>query len=152
MVWKPNVTVAAVVEHNGRFLVVEERIRGRWVYNQPAGHLEPEEGLTEAVVREMREETGREFHPEAITGVYRWCKPDDGTTFLRFCFAGSCGAQDPVQPLDKEIRRALWMSREELAGQVQRLRSPMVLRCIDDCLGGARYPLALIRDVHDEAF
>jgi ADP-ribose pyrophosphatase len=146
MVWMPHVTVAAIAERNGYFLMVEENYQGRLVLNQPAGHLNKGESLTEAVVRETLEETAWTLRLEALTGVYRWHHPTNDTTFLRFCFSGSCETYDPSRPLDREIERTLWMTRAELATASSRLRSPMVLRCIDDYLRGNRYPLALIAD------
>lgn len=148
MIWTPHTTVASVIERSGRFLMVEELDRdGRNVFNQPAGHLEEAESLLQAVVRETREETGWGFTPQTLVGVYRWQVPPAETTYLRFCFHGSCHDHQPEQPLDDGILRAVWLSRDELAAQPQRLRSPMVLRCIDDYLAGCRYPLELINDL-----
>lgn len=137
----PDVTVAAVVQHEGRFLVVEERIGGRLVLNQPAGHLEDGESLVDAAIRETREETAWRFHPEALVGIYLWRNPDNGRSFLRFTFCGSVDDHRPSQPLDAGIQRALWLSHEQLRVQPARLRSPMVLRCLDDYLSGKRQPL-----------
>lgn len=151
-VWKPHATVAAIIEQEQRFLMVEELKQGQTVYNQPAGHLEPHESLLQAVIRETREETARDFEPEYISGIYRWDQfPAGGEQrnrcFLRVAFVGSYHHYDPDQPLDDGIVRTLWLSREELAAQPNKLRSPMVLRCIDDYLAGARYPLDLITDI-----
>jgi 8-oxo-dGTP pyrophosphatase MutT (NUDIX family) len=137
----PDVTVAAVVQREGRFLVVEERIGGRLVFNQPAGHLEDGESLIDAVVRETREETAWGFRPEALVGVYLWRNPDNGRSFLRFAFCGSVDDHRPGQPLDTGIQRAVWLSHEQLRSQPARLRSPLVLRCLDDFLLGRRQPL-----------
>jgi 8-oxo-dGTP pyrophosphatase MutT (NUDIX family) len=137
----PDVTVAAVVQREGRFLVVEERIGGALVLNQPAGHLEDGESLVEAAIRETREETAWRFHPEALVGIYLWRNPDNGRSFLRFTFCGSVDDHQPAQPLDTGIQRALWLSHEQLRVQPARLRSPMVLRCLDDYLSGRRQPL-----------
>lgn len=152
MVWKPHVTVSAVIEHNDKFLVVEEDIRGKLVFNNPAGHLEEGETLIEAVRRETLEETAFEFTPAAITGIYLWRKQHNGKTFLRVNFSGPCG-NETNQPLDDGIHRALWLSREELAANPERLRSPMVLRCIDDYLSGTRHPLSVLThlDIGKEA-
>lgn len=147
MTWKPHVTVAAVAERDGRFLVVEEEIRGRLVLNQPAGHLDPGESLLQAAVRETLEETAWHFQPHALTGVYRWVEPTRGVTFLRFCFAGTCDRQEPERTLDTGIRRALWLTRAELEAQGPRLRSPLVLRCLEDYQAGQRYPLDLLQDL-----
>lgn len=148
MPWKPHVTVAAVVERNGRFLIVEEVSDGQQVYNQPAGHLDEGESLIKAAVRETREETAWSFSPEALVGIYRWHNPDSNRTYLRVCFTGQCTSHDPSQPLDAGILRAAWLSRAELSAS-GRLRSPLVLRCIDDYLAGTRYPLSLLSDLSD---
>ena len=137
----PEVTVAAVVVRDGRFLLVEERIQGRLVLNQPAGHLEDRETLIDAAVRETREETAWRFHPEALVGTYLWRNPSNGRSFLRFAFCGEVDDHQPQQPLDKGIVRALWLSPDELQAQPARLRSPLVMRCIEDFLQGRRLPL-----------
>jgi len=149
MEWLAHSTVAAVIEHDGRYLMVEEMTRGGLqVFNQPAGHLEEGESLIQAVMRETREETAWRFEPEGLVGIYRWQVPPDGATYLRFCFHGRCHAHDPDQALDQGILRALWLTREALAsGDPMRLRSPMVLRCIDDYLAGPNYPLSLLHDL-----
>jgi 8-oxo-dGTP pyrophosphatase MutT (NUDIX family) len=136
-----DVTVAAIVERDGRYLVVEEHAGGNLVLNQPAGHLEPGESLLDAAVRETREETGYRFSPEHLVGVYLW-QSDAGTTFLRVTFCGP--AQPPASPprLDEGIVAVHWLTRTQLLGR--RLRSPMVLRCIDDYAAGLRYPLATL--------
>lgn len=141
MRWNPEVTVAAVVEQQGRFLLVEELSSGRLVLNQPAGHLEEGESLIEAAIRETREETAWRLRPEALIGVYLWRSPETGRGFLRFAFCGAVDQHDARQPLDRGIQRALWMPREQLCAQPGRLRSPMVMRCIDDYLTGRRLPL-----------
>jgi 8-oxo-dGTP pyrophosphatase MutT (NUDIX family) len=140
----PDVTVAAIVQREGRFLMVEERISGRLVLNQPAGHLEDAETLLEAAVRETREETAWRLHPEALVGVYLWRNPDNGRSFLRFAFCGTVDDHRPGQPLDTGIQRALWLSREQLLAQPGRLRSPLVMRCLDDYLLGRRQPLETV--------
>lgn len=147
MIWTPHITVAAVIEDAGRYLLVEEQGGGGVVYNQPAGHIEPGEGLIEAVIRETREETAWGFRPTALVGVYRWVHPDSDTTYLRFCFAGECYDHDPHRQLDTGIIRTWWLSREELDEIAGRLRSPLVTRCIDDYRLGRRYPLELYADV-----
>jgi len=148
MIWKPHVTVAAVVEREGRFLIVEEEADGRVVYNQPAGHLDEGESLTAAVVREVLEETAWHFRPEALLGVYRWTNPETKITYLRVCFRGECDAHEPRRALDKGILRACWMTRAEIENLKSQLRSPLVLRCVDDYLAGKRYPLALLTDMN----
>jgi 8-oxo-dGTP pyrophosphatase MutT (NUDIX family) len=144
MVWKPDVTVAAVAERDGKFLFVEERASGRVVINQPAGHLEDGETFLEAVVRETLEETAWQFAPTALVGVYVWRPEHQSRTFLRVAFTGELGDHDPTRPLDRGILRTRWLTRAQLAGPGARLRSPLVTQCVDDYLAGARYPLALI--------
>ena len=146
MALKPDVTVAAIIERDGRFLVVQERAARRIVLNQPAGHLEEGESLLQAVVRETLEETGYPFVPKALTGLYLWRSPAD-RTFLRVAFAGSVGDRVNGAPLDRAIIRTAWVSRAQLAEREPELRSPLVLRCIDDYLRGVRYPLELLNHV-----
>jgi 8-oxo-dGTP pyrophosphatase MutT (NUDIX family) len=140
MVWKPDVTVAALIERERRFLLVEERIRGRLVLNQPAGHLEDGESLLDAVVRETLEETAWQFSPEALLGIYQWRSPRGHTT-LRIAFCGSVHGHDAARALDPPIVTTHWFTREEIARQEARLRTSLVLRCIDDYLVGRRLPL-----------
>lgn len=140
MVWKPDVTVAAVIERDGRFLLVEERIRGQLVLNQPAGHLEDGETLLDAVIRETLEETAWQFTPEALLGIYQWRSPRGHTT-MRFAFTGSVQGYDAARPLDAPIVTTHWLAREEIAQRSARLRTPLVLRCIEDYLSGRRLPL-----------
>jgi 8-oxo-dGTP pyrophosphatase MutT (NUDIX family) len=144
MVWKPDVTVAAVAERDGSFLFVEERASGRVVINQPAGHLEDGETFLEAVVRETLEETAWQFAPTALLGVYVWRPEHQHRTFLRVAFTGELGDHDPARALDHGILRTRWLTREQLAGPRLRLRSPLVTQCVDDYLAGTRYPLSLI--------
>ena len=144
--WRPHVSVAAVAELDGRFLLVEECKGGRRVLNQPAGHLEPGEALLDAVVRETREETGWHFAPQALVGVYRWSLPaDPATVYLRFAFCGSLSEHAVVDAvLDADIERTLWCTANELQAQAARHRSPLVWRCVADYLAGRRYPLDLL--------
>ena len=146
MVWKPAVTVAAVIEREGRFLLVEERsAEGERVLNQPAGHWEAGETLVEASVRETLEETGCSFVPRALVGVYRWRSAAAGETYLRFAFCGDAASFDPERALDEGILRTLWLSAAELRSLARsRLRSPLVLACVEDYVAGRRYPLDLI--------
>ena len=144
---RPHLTVAAVVERDGRFLLVEERSSGKVVLNQPAGHVEAGETLVQAVVRETLEETGWYFEPQFVIGVYRYYSPLNGVTYLRICFGGEVAGHDEQRPLDDEILQALWMERSALEREGERLRSPMVLRCIDDYLAGRRYGLDLLTEV-----
>ena len=149
MTLKPDVTVAAVVERAGRFLIVQERAARRVVLNQPAGHLEDGESLLQAVVRETLEETGYPFEPQAVTGLYLWRASD--RTFLRVAFAGTVGDRANGVPLDRAIIRTAWITRDQLGQREGELRSPLVLRCIDDYLRGARYPLELLNHVLNAA-
>lgn len=137
----PDITVAAVTETEGRFLVVEERIDRHLVFNQPAGHVEHGETLLAAVVREVREETAWGFDPEALIGVYLWRNPVSGRSYMRFTFTGKVKDHDAAQPLDRGIIGTHWLSRDDLREREPRLRSPLVLRCIEDYLGGIRLPL-----------
>ena len=142
---RPDLTVAAVIERDGQFLFVEERVGNRMVFNQPAGHVERGEPLIEAVVRETLEETAWTFQPEALIGVYFWEHPEKQKTFLRFAFCGRVQSHDPLRELDRGIERAVWMTREQLLVRSARLRSPMVVQCLDDYLAGRRYPLDIVR-------
>lgn len=146
MSWPLHVTVAAVVERDDRFLLVRESIAGRSVLNQPAGHLENNESLVEAVVRETLEETAWHFEPNALVGIYRWLNPA-GDTFLRFCFTGVVREHDAGRSLDTGIEDVVWLDRQSLAEQASRLRSPLVLRCIDDYIAGARIDLSILKDI-----
>ncbi len=151
MVWKPDVTVAAVIERDGQFLFVEERASGRVVINQPAGHLEDGETFLEAVARETLEETGWTFEPRYVVGVYMWHPAHKPRSFLRVAFAGELLAHDPARPLDRGILRTRWLSRDQLAAAAPRLRSPLVERCVEDYLAGQRYPCELIRHIGGES-
>jgi 8-oxo-dGTP pyrophosphatase MutT (NUDIX family) len=142
-IWKPSVTVAAVIEREGRFLLVEERIDGKLVLNQPAGHLDPGESLAAACRREVMEETAHEFEPKALVGVYRWYYPEKDVTFLRFCFSGRIDGFDPSRKLDKEIVRLHWLTAEELKARQSQHRSPLVQRCVEDFLAGRSFSLEL---------
>jgi ADP-ribose pyrophosphatase YjhB (NUDIX family) len=145
-----HLTVAAVVEQQGRYLVVEESVDGRRVLNQPAGHVEPGETLHDAVVRETLEETAWHFTPTAITGVYLWQNPQTSASFLRVAFCGRCSDHEPGRPLDGEILRTVWLSRAELEQRHDRLRSPMVLRAIADYEGDVRLPVDSLRALGPE--
>ena len=151
LIWKPNVVVAALVEQDGRFLLVEEETTDGLRFNQPAGHLEEGETLMEAVRREVLEETAHRFEPEALLGVYRWRHPSKDRTYLRFAFIGKTTGHDPDRKLDSGIRRALWLTPEEITARLDRLRSPLVMRCLEDYQAGRRYPLDLITELVEEA-
>ncbi|HEY8023562.1 MAG TPA: NUDIX hydrolase [Burkholderiaceae bacterium] len=146
-VWKPSVTVAAVIERSGSFLLVEEETSDGIRFNQPAGHLDPHETLAQAVVRETLEETAHDFMPQALIGMYmsRYLSSRTGmdVTYLRFAFCGEVGAVHD-QPLDHGILRAVWMTYDELLACREKHRSPLVMRCIDDYLAGQRAPLSLL--------
>lgn len=144
MQWKPNVTVAAIAERDGRFLLVEENADNHIVFNQPAGHLEKNETLIEAIKREVMEETAWEFIPESLVGVYLYPNQHVDIIYLRFCFYGICKKHFKDQPLADEILRAVWMSKAEIESNRANMRSPMVLQCINDYLAGKRYPLDLL--------
>lgn len=143
--WKPNVTVAALVERAGRFLLVEEETEDGLRLNQPAGHLDEGESLIEACVRETLEETAWQFTPTALVGIYQWPRPQRDVTYLRFAFAGALGAHDPSRSLDEGIVRALWLTAEEIEATQERHRSPLIWRCVQDYLAGRRFPLDLLR-------
>jgi ADP-ribose pyrophosphatase YjhB (NUDIX family) len=137
----PDITVAAVTETDGRFLLVEERINRRLVFNQPAGHVEQGETLLDAVIREVREETAWGFEPRELLGVYLWRNPSSGRSTMRFAFTGRVMDHNAQQPLDRGIVCTHWLSRGDLMQREPRLRSPLVLRCVEDYLGGTRMPL-----------
>jgi len=147
VIWKPNVVVAAVIEREGKFLLVEEEADGRYVFNQPAGHLDEGESLLHAVVREVQEETAWRFVPEQLIGVYRWQRAPGETTYLRFCFTGSVSDHQPAQALDHGIARAVWLSPTEIEALGEKLRSPLVQTCIRDYQTGVRFPLSILQDL-----
>ena len=147
MIWTPRLTVAAVIETDGKFLMVEERKDARTVYNQPAGHVENQESIQDAIIREVKEETAWDFTPEYIVGFYKWRKQDIDTTIIRLCFAGSVTHHDPKQALDDGILAANWFSHEEITAiDAQRMRSPMVRQCLDDYRRNIKYPLEMISE------
>ena len=142
-VWRPSVTVAAVIEWGGRFLLVEERSDGRLVLNQPAGHLDPGESLAAACAREVMEETAHRFEPAALVGIYRWHYAAQDVTFLRFCFCGTVLGEEK-RPLDKEIVRLHWLTAAEIRERAAQHRSPLVQKCVDGYLAGRRFPLEVL--------
>ncbi|MGO4220367.1 NUDIX hydrolase [Lysobacter sp. TAF61] len=148
--WQPDVTVATIVVDGGRLLVVEESVGGRLVLNQPAGHLEPDESLLEAALRETLEETGWHVRLTAFVGAYQWKAPDNGDGsggrhYLRFAFAAEPVRHDPARPLDDGIVRAVWMTPSQLQAARDRHRSPLVWRAAADFLAGHRHPLELVQ-------
>lgn len=143
-IWKPNATVAAIVEQDGLFLLVEEETSRGNRFNQPAGHLEDGETIVHAVIRETLEETAYEFIPKALLGIYHWRHEHNKTTYLRFAFIGSVGKHYPEQMLDDGIIRAVWMSMDEIREKKALMRSDQVLTCFEDYLAGKQYPLATI--------
>ena len=146
--WKPNVTVAAVIEQDGRFLLVEEHTSDGLMLNSPAGHLDPGETPVEGCARETLEETAHHFTPTALIGIYLARSPrkthGEHVTYLRFAFAGTLGAFEPDRPLDEGIVRTVWMTADEIRASVARHRSPLLVECVEDYLAGQRYPLDLI--------
>ena len=142
--WKPNTTVAAIIEQNGKFLLVEEQTDRGNRYNQPAGHLEDSETLIQAVIRETMEEAAYEFAPEFLLGIYHWKHTHNDTTYLRFAFIGKLGVHYPMQELDDGIVQAVWMSIDEMREKASLMRSPQVLMCVEDFLAGKRYPLQVV--------
>ncbi|WP_410499016.1 NUDIX hydrolase [Chitinibacter sp. S2-10] len=147
--WKPNTTVAAVIERDGRFLIVEERIQGQLKLNQPAGHVDANEAIIAACRRETLEETAYHFEPSALVGIYQWTVPGTDLTYLRYAFCGELGEHDAERQLglaDEGIEAAVWLTRDELVARSEQHRSPLLLACIDDYLAGRRYPLDIIRD------
>ena len=150
MSWIPHITVAAVIERDSKFLVVEEKVKERTVYNQPAGHLEENESLTEAVVRETLEETGYRFSPGYVSGIYHWQQANSRETYIRIAFSGNLVNQDVAAVRDKNVIAVVWLDVETVrALPASRQRSPMLLRCIEDYLAGRRYPLSLLSYIDD---
>ena len=148
--WQPDVTVATIVVRDGRLLVVEEKVHGVLVINQPAGHLEPDESLLAAARRETLEETGWDVEPTAFVGAYQWkapAQPDgsEGRHYLRFGFAAEPVREHAGRALDTGIERALWMTPAELSDARARHRSPLVWQLVEDYLGGRRQPLSALR-------
>ena len=146
--WSPSTTVAAVIEHGGRYLLVEEHTPEGLKLNNPAGHLDPGESPQQGVVREALEETARVFVPQALVGIYlsRFIRPATGedVTYLRFAYCGTVGDEQPGRALDTGIVRTLWMTPAELRASTGRHRSPLLLRCVEDHLAGRRFPLDIV--------
>ena len=150
--WTPSVTVAAIIEADGRYLLVEEQTAEGLRLNNPAGHLERGESPEQAVAREALEETARRFHPEALVGVYlaRFQRPAaedraaEDVTYVRFAYCGPVGDAEPGRALDEGIVRTLWLTLDEVRASQARHRSPLVLRCIEDHAAGQRHPLSAV--------
>jgi 8-oxo-dGTP pyrophosphatase MutT (NUDIX family) len=148
--WKPSVTVAAIIESEGRFLLVEEQMPGGLMLNNPAGHLDEGESPLEGVVRETLEETTRTFTPRSLVGVYvsRFQRENgdeiEDVTYLRFAYEGQVGEPDPTRQLDTGIVRTVWMTLDEIRASRERHRSPLVINCIEDYVAGKRHPLDLV--------
>ena len=142
--WKPNVTVAAVIERDGRYLLVEEETAEGVRFNQPAGHLEDGESLVDAVAREALEETRYVFRPTALVGIYQWPRPQGDITYLRFAFAGEIVGEEKDRALDAGIIAPRWLTLDEVKASAPRHRSPLILQCIEDLAAGKSYPLELI--------
>jgi 8-oxo-dGTP pyrophosphatase MutT (NUDIX family) len=149
MVWKPHVTVAAIIERDGRFLFVEEHTPSGLRFNQPAGHLEPNEDFITAVKREVYEESAWQFEPDYLVAIQLWRKNPDSATFLRLCFSGQCHSHEPDKVLDDGIVATHWLSRDQIAAEVHRLRSPLVLVGVDEFISGQRHPLSLLKSFLD---
>ena len=147
-----DVTVAAIVEREGKFLMVEERSGSHLVLNQPAGHLEQGESLIAAVVRETLEETAHHFEPSHVVGFYLWRSEEAATTYLRVAFCGNADPMADVEPLDEGIVAVHWLTRSQLWSRQRQLRSPMVLRCLDDYLAGHRHPLEILHYLDPRGF
>ncbi|MDQ7090821.1 MAG: NUDIX hydrolase [Methylococcales bacterium] len=145
MIWKPHVTVAAVIENQQRFLLVEEQVSSGLAFNQPAGHLEEGETLIEAIKREVLEETAWQFEPEKLMSIQLWRKNSEADSFLRVCFSGNVHSHNREQCLDEGIVQTHWLTRDEVAEKASLLRSSLVLESIDEYLEGHFYPLSLVR-------
>ena len=145
--WTPDITVAAICEQNGRFLLVKERAKSsnEIVFNQPAGHLEEGESIIDAVIRETREETCRHFQPQSLIGLYRLAL-ENGKTYIRYTFFGSISEVDPSLELDQDIISTHWLTIDEIRNH-NALRSPLVINCLDDYLNGKQYPLDILREI-----
>jgi ADP-ribose pyrophosphatase YjhB (NUDIX family) len=147
MIWKPNVTVGAVIEQEGHFLLVEENTPGGLVFNQPAGHLEEGEDFITAIKREVGEETAWQFEPQHLLGVQLWRKENKAITYLRICFSGHVHSHNPLQALDKGIVATHWLTYPQLLEKQGKLRSPLVLTCVENYLHGERYPLSVLQSL-----
>lgn len=142
----PHITVASVIEKDHRFLIVRENINGQIVYNQPAGHLEPNETLIDAAIRETREETTYDFFPTNLIGIYQWSS-DTSTHFIRFTFTGNISEPEMQRKLDTPILDFHWLSLDELQSLKKQLRSPLIMRSIQDYINHQKYPISILTHV-----
>jgi len=143
--WLPHVSVAAIIERDKQFLLVEEIKQGKLMLNQPAGHWENNETLEEAVIRETLEETAWHFKPTFLIGIYQWQHPiENNLTYLRFAFGGDLLEHDKFRTLDHDIENTIWLNEAEIRGSIERHRSPQLIKCVEDYLSGQRYPLECI--------
>lgn len=147
--WTAHVTVAAIVEQNGKFLLIEEETDRGNRFNQPAGHLEDNESLIEAVIRETQEESAYRFTPSALLGIYHWKHEHNNSTYLRFAYIGSVSDHQPEQPLDSGILRSVWMTIDEMHANPMLMRSPQVITCCEDYLKGQSFPLEAILHLNE---
>lgn len=144
MTWTPHATVAVIVEDSdGRFLMVEESSHGKIVFNQPAGHVEQNERILDAALRETLEETGWKVTLDNFIGLYTYTAPANGVTYYRFCFSATA-LNRATETLDADIIAAHWLSLDELQAKAAQLRSPLVMQCIQDYRNGRRFPLDVI--------
>lgn len=144
MIWTPHATVAAIVERQGSFLLVEEKSHGAVVFNQPAGHVEAHESLLDATRRETLEETGWQVEPTSLVGIYTYTAPENGVTYYRFCYQCEALTHSPEHPLDSDIIAPHWLTLDDVRRRQAQLRSPLVLQCLQDYLAGKRFPLDLV--------
>lgn len=145
-----HVTVAAVIEHQGKFLMVEEHTSAGIAYNQPAGHLDPDESLVTAIIREVKEETGLDFKPESLVGIYTLNPASNGRYYQRFCFTGSIQGSHETQPEDSDIIAAHWMDLKQILTFLNAHRSGLIVKCLQDYLNGHRYPIETLYHSYDE--
>jgi ADP-ribose pyrophosphatase YjhB (NUDIX family) len=144
MTWAPHVTVATIIEQDNRYLMVYEEADGKKVYNQPAGHLDPNETLKEAAIRETLEETGWSIELTGVVGVNLYTAPSNGITYFRTTFIAKALSHDTQLPLDTGIIEAVWLTYEELVAHKDQLRSPMTLQIIEEYRAGRRFPLEVV--------
>lgn len=144
MTWAPHVTVATIIEQDNRYLMVYEEADGKKVYNQPAGHLDPNETLKEAAIRETLEETGWSIELTGVVGVNLYTAPSNGITYFRTTFIAKALSHDTQRPLDTGIIEAVWLTYEELVARKDQLRSPMTMQIIEEYRAGRRFPLEVV--------